>query len=557
MQIGAAGSPSSMVAIVTLVLSGAIAPLQAASPYIRLGPADELALDQPRVAVEVIDPLSGRSLGPELANTFLLDTGANSILVVDDAIYSLNANGYQTEGTFFERGIGGTVEFDVSAEYDIRYAGTDGQIETLERARILSSTTTSFCPIPGLCSFFGIIGMPAMENRITTLNLASLEGDGGELSIDDLLTGDFGIGFLETTFSDHLPSTALRRFRVPISALHFPAEGAGPLPNWSDLPSVRLTARHAEQQQAGNFVLDTGAQMSLLSPGMAFDLGLDANGNGTLDDEAIAFQEIGGIGGTTSAPILWFDELRLPTREGAEMIFENVQVAVVDIDPTIDGIFGMNMLSSGWSGSIFGGLGDLLDLLEEAGLGDLLDELGGIGLGGEGAPFGYFEQVHFDFRDWSSGQGDLVFDLMPEVSGLMAFDGTHGDLDQDGDVDLDDRFRWVHDIEETHFGDSTLDGVFDSRDLVTVFAAGEYEDGVPMNSTWFTGDWNMDGEFSTQDLVLAFQDGGYVAAATAVVPEPSAMALLVCGGLLASATRRRGRRSSDAGSFTPSLLARQ
>jgi hypothetical protein len=530
---------------------GSLAATEAAAvaPFIRLGPADELALDQPRVAVEVIDPEMGNSLGPELANTFLLDTGANSILVVDDAIYSLNEHGYETEGTFVERGVGGAVEFDVSAEYNIRYSGTDGNVQTLERARMLSSTTTSFCPIPGLCSFFGIIGMPAMENKVTTLNLASLAGDGGELSLDDLLSGDFSIGLLETTFGSDVPPTALRRFRVPLEALHFPAEGTPPLPSWSDLPSMRLTARHGEQQQAGNFVLDTGAQMSLLSSGMAFDLGLDANHNGTLDDEAVAFQEIGGIGGTTSAPVLWFDELRLPTREGADMIFENVQVAVVDIDPTIDGIFGMNMLGSGWSGSIFGGLGDLADLLEEAGLGDLLEELGGIGLGGEGAPFGYFERVHFDFRDWSSGHGDLVLDLMPEVSNMMAFDGTHGDLDQDGDIDLDDRTRWVHDVEQTQFGDANLDGVFDSRDLVSVFAAGEYEDAVPMNSTWYTGDWNMDGEFSTQDLVLAFQDGGYagqatgVALASSAVPEPSS-AMLLASALTLRFTRRRNRPPS-------------
>src|SRR5262245_37631423 len=92
-------------ALVTLLASARQLP--AVSPYILLGPADELALDQPRVAVEFFDPINGQSLGPNLANTFLLDTGANSILVVDDAIYELNANGYRTEGTFFEQGVGG------------------------------------------------------------------------------------------------------------------------------------------------------------------------------------------------------------------------------------------------------------------------------------------------------------------------------------------------------------------------------------------------------------------------------------------------------------------
>ncbi|MCA9215413.1 MAG: tandem-95 repeat protein, partial [Planctomycetales bacterium] len=44
-------------------------------------------------------------------------------------------------------------------------------------------------------------------------------------------------------------------------------------------------------------------------------------------------------------------------------------------------------------------------------------------------------------------------------------------------------------------GDSNYDGVFDSGDLVLVMQAGEYEDGIPNNSTWEEGDWNGDGDF--------------------------------------------------------------
>ncbi|MCA9197740.1 MAG: chitobiase/beta-hexosaminidase C-terminal domain-containing protein, partial [Planctomycetales bacterium] len=64
-------------------------------------------------------------------------------------------------------------------------------------------------------------------------------------------------------------------------------------------------------------------------------------------------------------------------------------------------------------------------------------------------------------------------------------------------------------------GDSNGDGVFDSGDLVAVFVAGEYEDGIAGNSTFEEGDWNGDGDFSSADLVLAFQEGTYVAEAQA------------------------------------------
>ena len=33
------------------------------------------------------------------------------------------------------------------------------------------------------------------------------------------------------------------------------------------------------------------------------------------------------------------------------------------------------------------------------------------------------------------------------------------------------------------------------HDLIDIFQAGEYEDGVVSNSTWSTGDWNGNAEF--------------------------------------------------------------
>lgn len=517
--------------------------LSAAMPYIALGPADELALDQPRIAVEFVDPTTGRTVGPSLANTFLLDTGANGILAVDDAVAEMNSRGYRTEGVFFEQGVAGFTEFDVSAAYNLRYAGSDGVPHVLENVRILSSNDVTFCPVPGLCSFFGIAGMPTMDGRVTTMNLASLGGDGGgTFDLDDLLNGLLEVDFLETTFSDSLPPTHQRRYSIPVSQAHFVAEGEGPLPTWADLPFLSLITKHQDKQKSGNFVLDTGAQLSILSSAMAFDLGLDANGNGLLDDEAVGFQAIGGVGGQINAPLMHVDELRVPTEQGVELVYTDLSVAIVDIDPTIDGIFGMNFLSSGWTGSLLGDLGDLADLLNDAGLGDLLGELGGLGLGG-GAPYGYFEKVHFDFREHSQGNGRVVLDLTDDVTPIVSPDGTHTDLDGDFDVDFDDRSIWVKQVKRTYFGDSNLDGLFNSTDMVDVFLKGEYEDGQLKNSTWASGDWNGDWEFDSSDFVLAFTDGGYelgpMPAVTASVPEPSGITLIVGSWAIVWWTRRR------------------
>ena len=58
-------------------------------------------------------------------------------------------------------------------------------------------------------------------------------------------------------------------------------------------------------------------------------------------------------------------------------------------------------------------------------------------------------------------------------------------------------------------GDLNQDGQFGSDDLVIAFQAGEYDDGIPQNSTLEEGDFNGDGDFDSSDLVDALQAGNY------------------------------------------------
>ena len=105
------------------------------------------------------------------------------------------------------------------------------------------------------------------------------------------------------------------------------------------------------------------------------------------------------------------------------------------------------------------------------------------------------------------------------------------DLNADSLVNQDDRSVWVEDLKSTYYGDANLDGEFNSTDFVTVFIAGEYEDGVDGNSVWETGDWDGDGDFNTTDFVLAFQSGGYEIGprgdAAQMIPEPSSSFLIL------------------------------
>ncbi len=118
---------------------------------------------------------------------------------------------------------------------------------------------------------------------------------------------------------------------------------------------------------------------------------------------------------------------------------------------------------------------------------------------------------------------------------------TPFDVNRDGQVDQLDREEWVVDLKRTYFGDSNLDGEFNSGDLIFVLSQGEYEDGVVGNSTWSSGDWNGDGEFESGDFITALQFTGYELGprqAVAAVPEPAALGVSALAGLVLLFRRR-------------------
>jgi lysophospholipase L1-like esterase len=118
---------------------------------------------------------------------------------------------------------------------------------------------------------------------------------------------------------------------------------------------------------------------------------------------------------------------------------------------------------------------------------------------------------------------------------------------------LFDVYNQVLDIDPTIVGDANHDGRFDSTDLIVVFQAGEYEDGIPGNSTFEEGDWNGDGDFDSSDIILAFEAGTYVAEATLHATNLAAAVLFDVHAASNSFLDDCGERSSGtySGSFPP------
>ena len=297
-----------------------------AAQVVDLGLSDEFTISQPVVQVQV-----GRFGALDL-NEYLLDTGASGILAGAGSSAELRSKGLVTEATYVDFGVAGPQSTGVSAPYDFFYAGTDGVPRTLPAARMQTSN--------GNFAFYsGIAGMPLMTGRTVGFNLAS-QADMNDLRI--------GVAF-DVPIS---PTLSAHQYSVPLTMYQFPATGqqnpTDPLPENAALPFAPVKAQYGSTTKTANFLLDTGAQQCILSKTMALDLGLDVNGNGSLDDEALSFQTVAGVGGTVEIPVLRIDALSLRATNDVELLFHDITVGVIDIDPALPGVLGMNVLNSGW-----------------------------------------------------------------------------------------------------------------------------------------------------------------------------------------------------------------
>ena len=500
-----------------------------AGPMIQLGPSDNIAIDQPRVAVEVYRPQPEYSFGPELFNTFLLDTGANGILAVGASVEEMAARGYQVEGTFVETGLAGQVVYDVSAAYSFDFAGTDGARQTLSGVRLMSNAGGD------LGGFDGIVGMPGMVNRITTLDLAAMINPGSE----------FGIDYMHVVFPTSLPPDNAHRYGIPLELVEFDP-GPGIVPTYAPLPYVQVRLAGSGRTAGARLVVDTGAQMSLISTSLAIVIGLDSDGDGSLEDETDTFMPVGGVGGTIYAPVLPVRRLTLPTQQGVDLAWSDLEVLVVDVDPRVQGVVGMDILASGWTEPVLEAM-----------------------FGGSSGSSGYFHEIHFDFRQAGALLGSMLVDLDPSRDQRI----LPGDLDGDGDVDFFDQYALAPNIglsEGASWQDGDVDGDGDvdfadyqimeanfGLSLVPSLANGDCDGdgdvdfadyqvleanfGLTGTAEWSNGDFDHDSDVDLLDYqALAANYGtGNGPLPPAPMPEPTSLCMLLAGGAF---LLRRGNR---------------
>jgi hypothetical protein len=504
--------------------------MSSAREFVDMGAKDDAAAYQPTVPVEVLtNDAEETSLGPGIdidgfglfGNTLLLDTGASSIIVMNDAETTLRQNGFVTEGQIFEQGVAGFSVLDVSAPYKIKIAGTDGSEQLLVDTRIMSGQ------FPDLVLINGLVGMPGMVGRAVGMEIQPSSGGG---DIFDLLPT------VDLSFADSVPASGAQRYSVPFTAKSFDltsedtVHGDDPLPTQAPLPMLSPTVGFQGRHASGNFILVPGAAISFISPRIATSLGLDSNGDGQFDDsddQSFGTLPIGGIGGTVEAPVFNLDTFRVATDQGVDLVWDSVQVLVLDIHPDIDGVLGSDVLTSGWV--------DLFDTSPDT---------------------GPIKQVVFDFTQFQ-GEGDhgsLLLELDPDYD-LVQSAGRDGDFDGDGDTDGEDLNLWQAGLGITLGarlvdGDDNLDGAVNGAD----FLRWQRNVSASNSTSVVAGDFNRDGEVDAADLSqwqIGFADGTYTGSdflawqqnlgmrgsPLAAVPEPSGL-LLVLLALTAAPGRR-------------------
>jgi hypothetical protein len=370
--------------------------LPAGDTYVNMG-SGSLLLGQPVVQIQVYTPddpntpeneevvyhpEAGDDWGFSLTS-FILDTGANGLMLAKgmsgSVLDTMVPLGFvPDEAQYEEMGVGGSTMYGVSAPYSLDYAGSDGIPVTLDGVRFM-------CNAENYIEYDGIIGMPAMVNRVVQLDMSVWN------------TSDSLSSPMTTLFVNAPPTDPSHRYTIPLHMTHFPQDGqqnpGDPLPTWAPIPFLDVQSFNGAQTTSGTFLLDTGAQLSMINNATAVALGLDANGNGVIDlEEASGSTEIAGVGGTQSVPIVSIGGFRLATAEGTDLVWKEFEVLVLDIAPGIDGIIGMDLLQTGWTSRAFG---------------DSTADPGAINL------------IYFDFRDIADDTAEMIFYLHPDMDAVL------------------------------------------------------------------------------------------------------------------------------------------
>jgi len=290
---------------------------------------------------------------PEESSVYMFfDTGASGILLSRETRDAIGINA-EPNAKFVDVGVGGEEEFEVSESLYVALADYSPMDEGVVESQFHEDLgpwrmmlATDYVADPLLGEPIDIVGIPGMAGKSVVLRVGLFE------------IFEFVIPYYFTQIMDandpEIPESDIEvkvRFTDFLYTSH--PNNIGPLPVLGYNPVIEnIRTDYGGNSSTGDWLFDTGAQLSMISSRQAEILGLvDSNGEPIVTPEF--YQPIGGVGGEIEAPVFQVDMVSVPTLGGFDLVYGSPYVGVLDIgiidedtgEPIIlDGVFGTNFL---------------------------------------------------------------------------------------------------------------------------------------------------------------------------------------------------------------------
>ena len=357
-----------LVLVVSRAPAGDVVLYDPTNPVIKASAIDQPVLCAVLANTSDANTIIGGTGNPVIFRAFV-DTGASSSMISflqatgAQGADSLGITSADYEGNYAETGIGGQEAGKVSRLYNVLVLNgnsTSGDVTVLNQFVDYGAHKLWVRQAEGVgetLSFMGfdlvdpinIVGMPIIRQRVMEMDFTPIA------NLETMATRLLPSGSSELHATNVTLDLCLRSFVGP-------APPGETLPTWSENPvvcsiSVSVDPGGGTRSISDNeWLFDTGAGSTFISFQRAQELGLIPASDGNLAEFMSTYGGIrlpvGGVGAGVDVPVLRVDEIRIPAKEGFDLVWKNVDVMVLDIpsdpsDPnsaTLDGVFGMNLL---------------------------------------------------------------------------------------------------------------------------------------------------------------------------------------------------------------------
>ena len=330
--------------------------------------------------LDELQKLLAGATGPSDSFMAFLDTGATAHVL---SVATARRFGVQVEpgAVYFETGLHGPTPMGVSRPYGLALGEASGQLMdepgrfgTLQQQAVfLLNQRDMVNPLIQMTlGSIDVIGMPAIRGLVIEFDPSPMEGLGRLLGLDtgsaedalEILTklDELGVGpAVRLHPPDHVPAGV--DIEIPLTFVDFAyrknPDNRGPTPDLAANPMLsQVRTVHGDLMFQGDWLLDTGAPVSIISTRQAKALGL-------VDEQGRPFGPpqftlpMGGVGGQVAqVPGFRVDRLSIAAGDNLTLEYRSVHVVVHDVmamtdqhgQVTLDGVWGTNLLFPSVSG---------------------------------------------------------------------------------------------------------------------------------------------------------------------------------------------------------------